>query len=298
MPSACVAWATSARLALEAIVSLRPVNSFTVDLEDWFQGLTSTNPRVDAWPSLESRVVAATMPLLDLLDRHLIKATFFVLGHVAEHHPGLVQQVRDRGHEIGLHGYFHRFVNRLTPDEFAREVDRGMEAIQRATGQVPVGHRAPYFSIDRSAVWAFDVLRERGFRYDSSVFPTRSLLYGYPGARRQPHRVARNGQLVEFPASTLRLAGYNVPMAGGFYMRAWPYPFVRWAIRRLHREGLPAIIYLHPWELDIGQPRIRVTPRERVTHFYGRRGLQAKLERLFIDFTFAPLAELLGTVAN
>ena len=274
-------------------MTTQAANAFTVDLEDWFQGLTSTNPRVDAWPSFESRVVPATRSLLDLLDSSGVRATFFVLGHVADHHPGLVEEIRARGHEIGVHGYLHRFVNRLTPDEFAREIDRAVESVYRITGEAPAGHRAPYFSIDGGTPWAFELLARRGFRYDSSVFPMRGLLYGYAGAERRPHRVGAGGALAEFPISTVRLAGRNLPFAGGFYMRTWPYPVVRWAIRRLHAEGLPAIFYIHPWELDLGQPRSKVTARERVTHYHGRASLRPKLERLFADFRFGPLASLL-----
>ncbi|MCL5960369.1 MAG: DUF3473 domain-containing protein [Chloroflexi bacterium] len=274
----------------------RPPNAFTVDLEDWFQGLTSTNPMVQAWPSFESRVVSATTSLLDLLESCRVTATFFVLGYVAEQYPALVEQVYARGHEVAVHGYLHRFVNRLAPDEFDREVDRGIKAVYDITGVAPLGHRAPYFSINRDTLWALDVLREHGFRYDSSFFPTRNMLYGYPGAQPAPHRVGEGKGLIEFPVSTVRLAGHNLPFAGGFYMRAWPYQFIRWGIRRLQNKGSPAILYVHPWELDLAQPRFRVTPRERITHYHGRRTLRHKLERLFADFHFGPLSDLLDSV--
>jgi polysaccharide deacetylase family protein (PEP-CTERM system associated) len=276
-------------------VDTRPVNAFTVDLEDWFQGLTSTNPRVDAWPTFPSRVVPMTTLLLQLLETHGVKATFFTLGHVADHHPELIQTIQAKGHEIGVHGYFHRFVNRLTRDEFASEIDRGLEAIQRVSGATALGHRAPYFSIDRRTPWALDVLRERGLRYDSSFHPTRNMLYGYPDAKREPQQVPGGSPFDEFPISTLRLRGQNLPFAGGFYLRTLPYQLVRWSIQRLHREGLPAIIYTHPWELDLAQPRIQVTAREQITHFLGRATLRAKFHRLFTDFRFVPLRELLDT---
>jgi polysaccharide deacetylase family protein (PEP-CTERM system associated) len=277
-------------------VDARPVNAFTVDLEDWFQGLTSTNPLVESWPTFPSRVVATTTHLLKLLESHRVKATFFTLGYIADHHPELIQTIKAQGHEIGIHGYHHRFVNRLSRDEFAKEIDLALEAIQRVSGLTAFGHRAPYFSIDRGTPWALDVLRERGLRYDSSFHPTRNMLYGYPDAQRAPHRVPPGSSFVEFPISTLRIRGQNLPFAGGFYLRTWPYRLVRWSIRRLQREGLPAIIYTHPWELDLAQPRIAVTPRERVTHFLGRATLRAKLDRLFTDFRFVPLRELLDPV--
>src|SRR5262249_9998768 len=207
-----------------------------------------------------------------------------------------IEEICARGHEIGVHGYDHRFVNRLSRDEFARELDRGMSAIHRITRVAPLGHRAPYFSIDGTTPWAFDVLAERGLRYDSSIFPTRNPLYGDGRGKRQPYR-AGDGRLLELPISTLRLGRYNVPIAGGFYLRPGPYAFVRWALRRVQREGLPVIVYVHPWELDLGQPRPRVTARERVTHYHGRSGLRTKLERLLTDFRFGTMSRLLHAAA-
>jgi polysaccharide deacetylase family protein (PEP-CTERM system associated) len=268
------------------------VNAFSVDLEDWFQGLTSTNPQVEEWPSFESRVIPATQMLLDILRVHDVQATFFVLGHVADQHPTLIEDIRAEGHELGVHGYFHRFVDRLTPDDFARDLERSIQAVERITGEVPLGHRAPYFSINRGTPWVFDVLQAQGLRYDSSFFPARTMLYGFPEAPRFPHYL--NGHaLMEFPLSTVRLAGINWPIAGGFYLRTFPYAFIRWGIARLNRQGQPAIMYMHPWELDLDQDYDRVTPRERITHYHGRRGLAAKLGRLFTDFRFGTLSALL-----
>lgn len=268
------------------------LNAFTVDLEDWFQGLTSTNSRVDQWPTLESRVEAATDRLLGILAEYEVRATFFVLGYVADQHPDLIQRIRAAGHEIGLHGYYHRFVSRMSVDEFAAELDRGMLAVHRAAGGDPIGHRAPYFSIDGSTPWAFDVLAARGLRYDSSVFPARTMLYGFPEAPRFPYQV-NGGALMEFPVSTVRAGGRTWPIAGGFYLRALPYAAVRRAIRSLNAAGQPAIMYMHPWELDTGQRYSQVTPRERITHYYGRGRLEAKLRRLLAEFPFGPLAAFL-----
>lgn len=268
-----------------------PVHAFTVDLEEWFQGLTSTNPQIERWPTLESRVVAATRQLLAILQQHQVLATFFVLGHVADQHPALVEEIRVAGHELGIHGYYHRFVHRLTPDEFRRELEQSIAAVERITGERPLGHRAPYFSINATTPWAFGCMQEFGLGYDSSVFPTRNLLYGYPGAPRFPYRVAGQA-VVEFPVSTLRWGKVTWPIVGGFYTRLLPYPMTRWAIRSLARQGEAAIIYIHPWELDTGQNYPAVTPRERLTHYHGRRGLTRKLHRLFSDFQFGTLGAL------
>jgi polysaccharide deacetylase family protein (PEP-CTERM system associated) len=272
---------------------MQPTNAFSVDVEDWFQGLTSTNPRVEQWPRFESRVVPVTRRLLAILRTYHICATFFILGYVADQHPSLVEQIAADGHEIGVHGYSHRFIFRLTPDEFARELERSVRAVERITGEMPVGHRAPYFSINGNTAWVFDSLQASGFGYDSSVFPTpKVLLYGFPDAPRFPHRVEGH-TLMEFPLSTLRWGGVNWPLAGGFYLRALPYAFIRWGIARLNRQGQPAIMYVHPWELDLDQDYQQVSLRERITHYHGRRRLEAKLHRLFTDFRFGPLRALL-----
>jgi polysaccharide deacetylase family protein (PEP-CTERM system associated) len=267
------------------------VNAFTVDLEEWFQGLTSTNPRTDQWARYEARLEAASERLLTLLSRRSVHATFFVLGHVATYYPSLIRRIDASGHEIAVHGYWHRKVHRLTPEEFGDELDRALETVAPLCSHAIIGHRAPYFSINGESRWAIGVLRERGFCYDSSFFPTRNMLYGYPDSPRFPHRI-EGSTLVEFPLSTARWLGLTVPVSGGFYMRALPYAVVRQGIRQLNRQGHPAIIYVHPWELDTEQHYGRVTPRERLTHYYGRAGLGSKLDRLFDDFEFVPLGEL------
>jgi polysaccharide deacetylase family protein (PEP-CTERM system associated) len=304
------------------------LNALTVDLEDWYQGLTSTSQQVDRWPVFEDRVVASTERLLEILDRAGVRATFFVLGYVAEEFPGLIRQVADAGHEIGLHGYHHRQVFRLSPDQFRAEIQRGRDAVETASGQPVSGFRAPMFSINRSSLWALEVLRDLGFRYDSSVFPTRNMLYGYPDAPRLPYRPFAPGvpvgpdtetegvlpssiqrqsihgelwissDFIEFPLSTLRLFGVNWPLAGGFYFRLLPYPVFRWGLRRLNRDGIPAIIYLHPWELDPGHPRPNPTLRERFTHYYNLKRTEAKLVALLRDFLFGPLKGLLEGVGG
>jgi polysaccharide deacetylase family protein (PEP-CTERM system associated) len=272
-----------------------PAHAFTVDLEDWFQGLTSTNPLIGRWPDFESRVVPATRRLLDLLRRYKVRATFFVLGYVADTHPHLVAEVQNEGHEIAVHGYLHRFVNRMTESEFAAEIERSIHAVSRITLTRPRGHRAPYFSVNRNTPWFANVLLDYGLTYDSSIFPIRNMLYGFPGAPRFPFRLA-NG-IVEFPASTVRVLGRNWPIAGGFYVRALPYWFIQRAIHTLQAQGQPAIMYVHPWELDLEQAYPKVTPRERITHYYGRATLAGKLERLFTEFEFAPLEDLMASVS-
>ncbi len=248
---------------------------------------------MERWPTFEGRVVPATQHLLRLLRGGGVTATFFVLGAVADQHPALIEAIADAGHEIGVHGYFHRFVHKLTPGEFDAELARSIEAVTRITGEPPLGHRAPYFSVNASTPWAFERMAAHGLVYDSSVFPTRNMLYGFPGAPRLPYRVPGHA-LWELPASTVEVGGRRWPVAGGFYVRALPYPLIRWAMRRLQRAGEPAILYVHPWELDVEQRYSQVTPRERVTHYWGRAGLAAKLERLFDEFSFTTLRALVS----
>lgn len=280
----------------EMIDTMRQLNAFTVDLEDWFQGLTSTNPLVDQWPSFESRVETATRRLLALLRAQDVRATFFVLGYVADAYPGLIEEIAAEGHEIGVHGYYHRFVSQMTADEFARELDQTIDAVMRITGIMPAGHRAPYFSFNAGTPWAFDILESRGFTYDSSVFPTQNMLYGFPEAPRFPYRVPGH-KIMEFPATTMTFAGKKWPIAGGFYNRALPYAIIRRGIQQVNQQGEPAIIYIHPWELDTGQVYDQVTFRERITHYHGRRGLEKKLVQLFSDFQFGTLQDLLANRA-
>lgn len=268
-------------------------NAISIDLEDWYQGLTSTSQRVDDWPTYEDRVVDSTRRLLDLFDRAETKATFFVLGYVADKFPMLIRDVAEAGHEIGVHGYYHRQVSRLTPEAFREDVVRGRAAVESAGGRKTVGHRAPMFSINGSSLWALDVLHELGFRYDSSVFATKNMLYGYPDAPRFPYYPLNSADFVEFPLATVRVWGRNWPVAGGFYLRALPYPIFRRALQQINAEGKPAVIYLHPWDLDTGQPYPNPTLRERFTHYYNLRTTERKLKALLRDFEFGPLVDLL-----
>lgn len=274
------------------------VNALTIDLEDWYQGLTSTSRRIDQWPRFENRVVENTERILEILGQASVKATFFVLGYVADQFPNLIQRVADDGHEIALHGYHHQHVYRLTLDQFCRDVALGMEAVQQASGKKVIGFRAPMFSINGSTNWALQELCAMGFRYDSSVFPIRNFYYGNPNAPRHPYRPLEGRAFMEFPLATVRIIGINWPVGGGFYVRTLPYQLIRAGIRHLNQEGQPAVMYVHPWELDLEQRYYQVTFRERITHYHGRTSLQNKLCRLIQDFDFAPLDKLLDSTAD
>ena len=266
-------------------------NAFSVDLEDWYQGVTSTSARREQWGTYEQRVEKNTIRLLGLLEQYNIKATFFVLGCVAKEHPDLIRQIDTAGHEIGIHGYWHRMIHRLTPDQFAQELDLAIETITPLVSKPIIGHRAPYFSINKSALWALEIIEKRGFKYDSSFFPTRNVLYGYPDCPRQPHR-PNQSNLVEFPLSVVSLGRATIPFSGGLYVRALPYPIVRRFIRQTNKKGMPVIMYMHPWELDAEHRYTKVTMREYIVQYTGRAGLERKLHHLFNEFQFGTMGEL------
>lgn len=269
-----------------------PVNALTIDLEEWFHGLTSANAQVARWPTWPRRAALLTDRLLALLAAHDVCATFFVVGELAAAEPALLRRLADAGHEIGVHGFLHRFVHRLTPAQFRDELRRTTDAIRRAVGDVPLwGHRAPYFSINASCLWALDVLAEEGFAYDASLLRTRNPLYGFAAAPLQPVRLA-NG-LCEFPTTTIGLGQWRLPY-GGFGWRLLPGALVRTLVQRAQAQG-PVVAYLHPWEFDLAQPSpTRLTPRERITHRLGRRRLWGTWSLLLRQFAWQPLCAWLS----
>jgi len=267
-------------------------NVLTVDFEDWYQGLEIP---MDRWRGFEDRIERSGRRLLDLFDESGVKATFFVLGHVAELHPELVREIAHRGHEVGTHGYSHSFIYRQSPDEFRRELGRSLDLLRPLSGKDVIGHRAPFFSVTRDSLWALDVMAELGLRYDSSIFPVLNYRYGIVDAPRWRHEVDAGGRrIVEFPVSTARIFGKNIPVAGGAYFRIYPYALTRAAIRAINREGHPAVFYLHPWELDPGHPRIPLPRRVALTHYFRLDVTERRLRRLLRDFTFGPMKEALG----
>ena len=271
-------------------------NILTFDVEDWFEGL---DPEPENWSRYEARIEGSTEKVLKILARHNTRATFFFLGYIAKRYPGLVSRVCDEGHEVGVHGYFHRFIYRQTINEFKEEVIRAKETLEEITGHKVEGFRAPYFSITKPSLWALDVLAELGFTYDSSIFPIYNHRYGIPKARRDPHRLAcKNGlHLVEFPISTYRFLGYNWPFTGGIYLRFLNYELIAKGIRSLNHQGWPIVVYLHPWEFDPHQPIHPHIPFTlRLRHYFALEKTEAKVDHLLKTFTFKPMAELVGTV--
>lgn len=270
---------------------------FTVDVEEHFQvSAFEGHVHPDDWERFPSRVEANVDRLLETLDRHGAVATFFTLGWVAERHATMVRRIADAGHEVASHGWRHRRVTTLTPEEFRDAVRRTKATLEDQIGAPVVGYRAPSFSITSGREWALDVLLEEGYRYDSSLFPIRRPGYGYAGGAREPYWIARPaGQLAEFPPATLRLLGWNVPAAGGAYLRIFPGILVRAAVRDFERRAVPATVYVHPWEVDPEQPRLPVGASARFRHYTGLHHTGRRLERLLADFRFTSIASRLDT---
>jgi len=272
----------------------------TIDVEDYFH-VSVFEKTVDRsrWDTLETRVRANTGRLLDLFDERGVRGTFFVLGWVAERYPELVKAIAARGHELASHGYAHRLVYDQTPEVFREDVRRAKDLIEAAAAQPVRGYRAPSFSVTSRSLWALDVLVEEGYTYDASIFPIRHDRYGIPGAPRWPHAIDRGrGCIFEVPGSTVRIGSTNLPVAGGGYFRILPYAWTHWGIARVNRtERQPAIFYLHPWEIDPGQPRLPASRLGRFRHYRNLGKVEPRLRRLLADFSFGPLRHVLPECA-
>ncbi len=275
------------------------VDALSVDLEDYFQveNFAHLVPR-DTWPSYAPRLTDNTHRLLDLFDAQGSRATFFVLGWCAERFPNLVREIHARGHEIACHSYLHRLIYTLTPDEFRADTVRCRDLLEDLVGERVIGYRAPSYSITAESLWALDVLAELGFVYDSSIFPVRHDRYGIPDFARWPvadHPTPGGATLHEFPLTTFQLAGHNLPSAGGGYLRMLPMAWTRQGIRAAHAAGQPAMLYIHPWEIDAGQPRIPgMKPLRNLRCYYNLAGTFERLETIISEHRWGPVREVLG----
>jgi polysaccharide deacetylase family protein (PEP-CTERM system associated) len=274
------------------------VNAMSVDVEDYFQ-VSAFDGHVsrERWDGLESRVCRNTERLLEIFEQASVRATFFVLGWVAERHPSLVRTIAGAGHEIASHGYGHGLVYDMTPDQFREDVRRAKALLEAVSGTPVLGYRAPSYSITRDSLWALDVLASEGHVYDASIFPIHHDRYGIPEAPRYAHpRSVPHGTIWEFPGSTARWAGQNLPIGGGGYFRLLPYAWTRWGIERVNRvESKPVMFYLHPWEIDPEQPRIAAPLLSRFRHYRNLEKTEQRLRRLLQDFAFAPALHVLST---
>jgi polysaccharide deacetylase family protein (PEP-CTERM system associated) len=268
-----------------------PPHIFTVDVEEYFQvSLFERVVKRVQWDSLPSRVERSVDTRLRLLERHGMHGTFFTLGWIADRHPGLVRRIAEAGHEIASHGWWHRRVPSLGREELRAELRDSKAILEDVSGQEVLGFRAPSFSIVPGMEWAMDVLLEEGYRYDSSLFPIRRRGYGYPKATPVPHLIEReSGTLIELPMATTQVAGVRLPAAGGAYLRILPFSLIRRAMDEHRRDGESAVFYVHPWEVDPGQPRMAVSPIARLRHYRGLEGMLSRLERLLSEFRFTSI---------
>ena len=269
------------------------INAFSVDLEEGFHSSTFADRYPpERWDALPSRVEPETRVLLDLLAKHDQRATFFVLGWVADRHPALVREIAAAGHEIATHGYLHRLVYDLGPDGFRADLRRSMTAIANATGRSVKGHRAASFSITPRSLWAFDILADEGIDWDSSVYPVRHHRYGIPDSPLTPHR---RGRIVELPIGTLALGSLRIGVGGGAYLRFMPRPLWLGAVGRVARSR-PLTLYIHPWECDPDQPQLEGSAFARLRQYGGQRSTLPKLDAILRRWHFGTFGDLARAV--
>jgi polysaccharide deacetylase family protein (PEP-CTERM system associated) len=272
-----------------------PVNAMTVDVEDYFQ-VSAFEPYVDrrSWDSQPCRVERNVDQILALFDKHGVKATFFTLGWIAERYPEMVRRLVAEGHELASHGWSHVRVTQQDHDAFRADVTRTKQLLEDLSGTEVIGYRAASYSIGASNLWALDVLEETGHRYSSSIFPIQHDLYGMPEAPRFAFRPG-GGELLEFPVTTVRMGGKNLPCGGGGWFRLVPYPLMRWAMQRVNRrDGESAIFYFHPWEIDPEQPRqAGLDLKTRFRHYLNLARMEPRLDQLLGDFDWGRMDEVL-----
>ncbi|MFH1655621.1 MAG: XrtA system polysaccharide deacetylase [Candidatus Omnitrophota bacterium] len=271
------------------------INALTVDLEEWYHisGIDEFLKNIDL-NKFANRVLNNTIKLLDIFSQNKVKATFFVLGSIAERFPRLIRRIDEEGHEVATHGFHHTPIYSQSRDDFSRELKDAINLLSDIIGKEIYGFRAPDFSITSKTMWAIDVLIQQGIRYDCSIFPIKHPRYGIPTAPRFAYKIKAG--LIEFPPSTIRILNFNFPVAGGAYLRILPYNIMKGAIRHLNKKNKPANIYIHPWEIDPEQPRIKMPIARHFMHYSNLYSTEKKIRSLLKTFKFAPVKEVLGIV--
>jgi polysaccharide deacetylase family protein (PEP-CTERM system associated) len=272
-------------------------NVMTVDVEDYFhvEAFARVIPTHE-WHRFPPRVEQNVSRILELFAKYQVRGTFFILGWVAEKFPWLARKIAAAGHEIGCHGYAHKRLHSMTPDQFQQDVRKATAFLTDQVGRSIGCFRAPSFSIVSETLWALDVLSAEGYSFDSSIFPVRHDMYGIPDAERFAHWRSFNeggSGIFEFPLSTIACRGLNIGVGGGGYLRWIPYGITHWAVRHInqvHRE--PAIVYFHPWEIDPDQPALRAGMKSTLRHYTNLSTMEEKVERLLQDFQFGTLSEV------
>jgi polysaccharide deacetylase family protein (PEP-CTERM system associated) len=274
-------------------------NALTVDVEDYFQvSAFADNIDQDDWDKHPLRVENNTHRLLDLFDEYQVKATFFILGWVAERAKDLVIEIANRGHEVACHGYSHQLVYNQSPDVFQQETIRAKNILEDIVQQQVRGYRAASYSITEKSQWALDILAETGFIYDSSIFPVRHDRYGMPDSPKYPYRLKTpaGNSIIEFPLSTAKIINYRLPIAGGGYFRLYPYWLSKMGLAQINRQQKPFIFYLHPWEIDPDQPKISASWFSRFRHYNNLDKCESRLRNLMTDFQFTTTWDVLSNL--
>ena len=268
------------------------INAMTIDVEDWYHSVTSIP--FNEWHKYEDRVEQCTNKILNILKTFQTKATFFCLGYIAEKYPKLIEAIKQDGHEIGTHGFAHQLVYDLTPNEFRKDLKKSVKVLEQVTGENILGYRAPYWTITKDSYWALDIIADEGLKYDASIYPIKTYMYGIPGSPIYPYEIdlEHNKKLLEIPPTVVKYFGRRVPVAGGFYLRALPYKFVKFALRKVNSFDKPAVVYLHPPEIDPDKPKLKLPPREKFLHYYNLATIESKLIHLLKDFKFSSIKNI------
>lgn len=271
----------------------------TIDVEDYYHvsAFAKSINRKD-WPDMQSRVEANTDLLIELFSEHNIKATFFVLGWVAERYPQIVRSIIESGHEVASHGYSHQLVYNQSIEEFTDETKRSKQILEDLAQKPVLGYRAASYSITKKSEWALDILHELGFKYDSSIFPVHHDRYGMPGTPQFPYirKTLKSAEIIEFPISSVKMLGYQLPIAGGGYFRLFPYFFSRFGLNKINKTNNPFVFYLHPWEIDPEQPRIEASLFSKFRHYNNLKKCESRLRQLINDFNFTTVSEVLSEI--
>lgn len=264
----------------------------SVDLEDYYCDLPFST-----WDGYEERITSTTKTVLQLLRKYDAKATFFTLGYIAQRHPELIENILSDGHEIASHSYSHIDIRKTDKQTFEADLLKSIKILETISGEKVLGFRAPFFSINKNNLWAFDVLKKY-LKYDSSIFPVKTPLYGISDAPRFPYKLSHNpiredpeGDFIELPPVTLRLLNLNIPVGGGFHMRLWPTYLLKSGINKMNKSGFPAMFYIHPKDLDPSMPHVA----EYSWHYYwGLNKAIKKFEHLLKNFTFSSVRDVLN----
>nr|WP_307990862.1 XrtA system polysaccharide deacetylase [uncultured Niameybacter sp.] len=266
-------------------------NILCVDLEDWYN---ANLMEIDKNVEIQERVTINTYRLLEIFEESNVKATFFVLASIAEKHPNLILEIKKKGHEIASHGYGHELIYSQSKEQFREDIKNSKKILEDIIDEPILGYRAPSWSITEKSLWALEILQQEGFKYDSSIFPFKNFLYGIKNAPRYAYNsnvYNKNSNLMEIPPSTIKFMKFNIPFSGGFYFRFLPYCIIDFFIKLINSYKQPVIVYIHPWEIDKNQPKLKLSPIAHFIQYYGIRRCEKKLKKLVKRYSFMTMRD-------